>query len=130
MPRCFEYRFNTPSHHRVHHACNPRRLDRNHAGTLMIWDRPFGPFVPEDDEEAVRYGLVHNIDTYNPFKTAFHAWRGVARDLVAARSVRDAFGVAFGPPGWKQGETSDHIRKAWAAERFGAPSVSAGVMAG
>lgn len=29
----FEFIFNTPSHHRVHHATNPRYLDANYAGT-------------------------------------------------------------------------------------------------
>ena len=47
MPRWFEYLFNTPSHHRVHHASNPRYLDRNYAGMLILWDRLFGTFVAE-----------------------------------------------------------------------------------
>lgn len=31
--------FNTPSHRRVHHGSKPRYIDRNHAGTLIVWDR-------------------------------------------------------------------------------------------
>lgn len=63
MPPWFEFIFNTPSHHRVHHASNPRYLDRNYAGVLILWDRLFGTFAVEDDAEPVRYGLVHNINT-------------------------------------------------------------------
>ena len=65
MPRWFEWLLNTPSHHRVHHGRNPRYLDANYAGTLMIWDRMFGTFVPEQSDEQVQYGLVKNLDTYN-----------------------------------------------------------------
>ena len=45
-----EWVLNTPSHHRVHHAKNPRYLDRNYAGVLIIWDRLFGTFTPEEEE--------------------------------------------------------------------------------
>jgi hypothetical protein len=105
--------FNTPSHHRVHHGSNPLYLDRNYAGVLMIWDRLFGTFVAERDEEPVRYGLVHNIETFNPIRIAFHEWSAIARELLAARSLREAIGLVFGPPGWRadgRGRTSKNIR--------------------
>ncbi|MFT7622950.1 MAG: alkylglycerol monooxygenase [Myxococcota bacterium] len=54
---------NTPSHHRVHHGINPRYLDKNHAGMLIIWDRMFGTFEPET--EPVVYGVVAPLGTYN-----------------------------------------------------------------
>ena len=92
MPRWFEYLFNTPSHHRVHHASNPRYLDRNYAGVLMVWDRLFGTFAEECEQEPPRYGIVKNIDTFNPVRIAFHEWTSIARDLIAARSWREAVG--------------------------------------
>jgi sterol desaturase/sphingolipid hydroxylase (fatty acid hydroxylase superfamily) len=113
MPRWFEYLFNTPSHHRVHHASNPRYLDRNYAGVLMVWDRLFGTFVEECEKEPPRYGIVKNIDTFNPVRIAFHEWTSIVRDLTAARSWREATGVTFGPPGWRadgNGATSANIR--------------------
>ena len=55
---------NTPSHHRVHHGSNRQYLDRNHGSILIVWDRLFGTFEPED--EPVVYGLTRNIDSYNP----------------------------------------------------------------
>jgi sterol desaturase/sphingolipid hydroxylase (fatty acid hydroxylase superfamily) len=118
LPRWFEYLFNTPSHHRVHHGANPRYLDRNYAGVLMAWDRMFGTFEPERDDEPVEYGLVRNIDSYNPLWIAFHEWIAMARDLRTVRSLREAIGVTFGPPGWRadgRGETTDAMRAAWAA---------------
>jgi sterol desaturase/sphingolipid hydroxylase (fatty acid hydroxylase superfamily) len=116
MPRWFEYLFNTPSHHRVHHASNPRYLDRNYAGVLMVWDRLFGTFAGECEEEPPRYGIVKNIDTFNPVRIAFHEWTSIARDLTAARSWREAVGLLFGPPGWRadgKGLTSANIRSEW-----------------
>ena len=85
MPRWFEYLFNTPSHHRVHHASNPRYLDRNYAGVLMVWDRMFGTFAEERDEEPPRYGIVKNIGTFNPIRIAFHEWISIVRDVFASR---------------------------------------------
>jgi sterol desaturase/sphingolipid hydroxylase (fatty acid hydroxylase superfamily) len=113
MPRWFEYLFNTPSHHRVHHGSNAVYLDRNYAGVLMVWDRMFGTFVAERDDEPVRYGLVHDIQTFNPIRIAFHEWAAIIREVVAARSLREVAGIVFGPPGWRadgQGQTAKNIR--------------------
>jgi hypothetical protein len=115
MPKGFEAVFNTPSHHRVHHARNPRYLDKNYAGILIIWDRMFGTFQPELDEEPPRYGLVHNLGTFNPLRVAFHEWVGIGADLV--RSPRHALGWIFGPPGWSPDgsrDTSASLKAAWA----------------
>lgn len=90
---------NTPSHHRVHHGSNPRYIDRNHGGTLIIWDRLFGTFEPES--EPVHYGLTTNIHTYNPVRIAFHEWAAILRDLRHAHSWRERWMYAFGGPGWK-----------------------------
>ncbi|MCB9663632.1 MAG: sterol desaturase family protein [Alphaproteobacteria bacterium] len=93
--------FNTPSHHRVHHATNPRYLDANYAGVLIVWDRLFGTFVPEDPADPPRYGLVTQIGTFHPLKAAFHEWVAIARDLRTARSWREVLGYTWGPPGWR-----------------------------
>jgi sterol desaturase/sphingolipid hydroxylase (fatty acid hydroxylase superfamily) len=93
--------FNTPSHHRVHHASNLRYLDRNHAGTLIIWDRVFRTFEPEDEAEPLVYGLTKNINTYNPVRIAFHEWIDIARDLRSARNRNEIWHFVFGRPGWK-----------------------------
>lgn len=94
----FEWIFNTPSHHRVHHGRNVRYLDTNHGGILIVWDRLFGTFTRE--EEAVDYGLTKNLDSYNPVTIAFHEWAAIVRDVRRARSLKDAFFYVFGPPGW------------------------------
>ncbi|MCY0147068.1 sterol desaturase family protein [Hoeflea sp. G2-23] len=101
MWRPIEWIFNTPSHHRVHHATNPRYLDSNYAGTLIIWDRMFGTFVPELDEDMPRYGIVKNIGTYNPVKVAFHEWVDMFGDFVRpGLTLIQRLAYLFAPPGW------------------------------
>ncbi len=105
--------FNTPGHHRLHHAVNPEYLDRNHGGVLIVWDKLFGTFAAEREGKPREYGLVHQIDTLNPVRIAFAEWAAWLRDLRAARSLRDAIGYTFGNPGWApdgKGNTSAAIR--------------------
>ena len=121
MPAPFEWLFNTPSHHRVHHGSNPQYLDRNYGGVFIVWDRLFGTFEPE--VEPVRYGLVHNIATFNPVATALHEWGAMGRDLAVARTWRGRWMALAGPPGWREGGghgTADGIRAAWVAREVAA----------
>lgn len=94
--------FNTPSHHRVHHGSNSRYIDRNHGGTLIIWDKLFGTFEPENPSDPVRFGLTKNINTYNPVRIAFHEWADMFRDAWRAPGWRNKFLYVFGSPGWRQ----------------------------
>ncbi|MCK8480758.1 sterol desaturase family protein [Psychroserpens algicola] len=117
MPKWFEAVFNTPSHHRVHHGSNPIYLDRNHAGILIIWDKLFGTFQPELENEKVVYGLVKNIDTYNPVKIAFIEWIHMFKDAFSGqKSLKDRILYLIKPPGWKHdgsGQISDDLRQDW-----------------
>ena len=97
----FEWILNTPSHHRVHHGSNARYIDRNHGGTLIVWDRLFGTFEPEDSQDRPRYGLTTNIQTYNPVRIAFHEWADLWRDVRTAPGVRNKLRYVFGRPGWR-----------------------------
>jgi sterol desaturase/sphingolipid hydroxylase (fatty acid hydroxylase superfamily) len=99
LPRWFESVFNTPSHHRVHHGSQEQYLDRNHAGILIVWDRLFGTYEPED--ERVRYGLTTNLQTHNVVHVAFHEFRDIWRDVRTARSWRDRAGYLLRGPGWQ-----------------------------
>ncbi len=94
-----EWIFNTPSHHRVHHASNPDYLDRNYGGILILWDRLFGTFAQEQLRTEITYGLVHPIGSLNPITITFHEWRTMARDVGRARSWRERLKQLFGRPG-------------------------------
>ena len=91
---------NTPSHHRVHHGSNPRYIDRNHGGTLIILDKLFGTFEPENPDDPVRFGLTRNIHTYNPVRIAFHEWGEMLRDVWRAPGWHNKLRYVFGSPGW------------------------------
>jgi sterol desaturase/sphingolipid hydroxylase (fatty acid hydroxylase superfamily) len=112
MPRWFEAIFNTPSHHRVHHATNARYLDANYAGVFIVWDKMFGTFVAEDTEDKIAYGLVKNLESHNLFYAAFHEWIGIAKDMWTA-PWRHKLGYLLREPGWSHDgsrETSAMIK--------------------
>lgn len=67
-----EFWINTPSHHRVHHAINPKYIDKNHAGVFMIWDRMFGTFKEEDTNEEIIYGITTQLKSWNPIWANVH----------------------------------------------------------
>ena len=119
LPKWFEFIFNTPSHHRVHHATNPQYLDRNHAGIFIIWDRIFGTFEPEVEKPV--YGLTTNINTFNPVKVAFLEWFGLFKDVLTSKtSFINRFKYFLKPPGWKHdgtGTLSTDIRKEWESKQ-------------
>jgi len=103
-----EWVFNTPSHHRVHHASNEEYLDRNFGGILIVWDRLFGTFAQEQSQIVIKYGLVHSVGTLNPLILAFHEWVAMAKDLRNAASWRDRVKLLFGRPGAVVVEQPEH----------------------
>lgn len=108
LPKWFEAIFNTPSHHRVHHGKNPEYLDSNYAGTLIIWDKVFGTFVPENENAYPDYGLVKDFETFNPFKIFIHEYWGILKDVFGSkRSLKDRLLYIVAPPGWSH----DNSRK-------------------
>jgi sterol desaturase/sphingolipid hydroxylase (fatty acid hydroxylase superfamily) len=94
-----EWVLNTPSHHRVHHGRNPRYIDRNHGGTLIVWDRLFGTFQAE--EEAPVYGITKPLASWNPVWANVHYWVELARMAAGAPAVADKLRVFTKPPGWR-----------------------------
>lgn len=118
LPRWFEAVFNTPSHHRVHHATNPIYLDRNYAGVFIIWDRLFGTFQSELREEPPHYGIIKQLGSFNLLWVAFHEWIGIARDVWNA-PWGAKLGYVWRPPGWSHDnsrDTSDALRERWLAD--------------
>jgi sterol desaturase/sphingolipid hydroxylase (fatty acid hydroxylase superfamily) len=96
LPKPIEYIFVTPSHHRVHHARNGKYLDRNYGSTLVIWDRIFGTFQPE--EERPEYGITKPVNSYNPIYLNFHEWIDIYRDVRQSKSFREAMSMIFVRP--------------------------------
>lgn len=89
IPRlgALEWIFNTPHHHRAHHASNPEFLDRNYGGMLIVWDRLFGTIAPDSDTPK-RYGLVGKAREDNPVRVALREWVRIIADVRAASDWR------------------------------------------
>lgn len=94
-----EWILNTPTHHKVHHACNAECLDKNYGGTLIVFDRLFGTFAAPPKHEPLRYGLVGRETSNNPIAIVFGEWSAMTRDL---RNSNSGFAgwlpILFGPP--------------------------------
>ncbi|MFZ5972464.1 MAG: sterol desaturase family protein [Bacteroidota bacterium] len=94
----FEYVFNTPSHHRVHHGRNPKYIDKNHAGTLIIWDKLFGTF--QEEEERPTYGITKPINSWNAVWANFSHYATMAEELKMIPRWSDKIRYLFKKPGW------------------------------
>ena len=97
-----EWVFNTPSHHRVHHGRNPKYIDRNHAGSLIIWDRMFGTFQEEEEEPV--YGITRPLASWNPVWANLHYWADLWRTARRTARLRDRVRLFWKPPGWRPEE--------------------------
>lgn len=94
----FEYIFNTPSHHRVHHGRNPKYIDKNHAGSLIIWDKMFGTFQAE--EERPTYGITKPINSWNAVWANFSHYAEMAKEMKMIPTWSDKIKYMFKKPGW------------------------------
>lgn len=114
MPRWFEAVFVTPAHHRVHHACNVRYLDKNMGMCLIIWDRIFGTFQEELEQEPVKYGLTKPLESTNPVHVIFHEWKSIGKDVGRKLPLSTRLKYIFMPPGWSHDgstKTASQLRK-------------------
>ncbi len=93
-----EHFLNTPSHHRVHHGRNPKYIDKNHAGTLIIWDKLFGTFQAE--EEKPTYGITKPLNSWNAVWANFSHYGTMARELQRIPFWTDKLKYLFKKPGW------------------------------
>lgn len=94
-----EWVLNTPSHHRVHHAVNPRYVDRNYAGVFIIWDRLLGTYEPET--VAPVYGLVKPLGSFSPLWANLHRWVEIASMSRRTERLRDKLYAWIAPPEWR-----------------------------
>lgn len=109
LPNWFESIFNTPSHHRVHHSSNIEYLDKNHAGTLIIWDKLFGTY--QEEFTKPKYGLSENIKSANLFTIEFYEWKNLFRDLKKTKSVKHRIQYLFNSPGWSHNGSTKTARQ-------------------
>jgi sterol desaturase/sphingolipid hydroxylase (fatty acid hydroxylase superfamily) len=113
-----EYILVTPSHHRIHHASNPRYLDKNMGMFLIVRDQLFGTFQPElpnDQYQPKKYGLTKPMEKTTPLTIIFHEWAHIRKDL-SKKDIgwRTKWNYLFGPSGWSHDGsrlTSEQLRQ-------------------
>ena len=97
----YEKYFVTASNHRVHHAQNDNYIDKNYGGVFIIWDRMFGTYKEEDENEIPIYGIRGKINTFNPIWANLHIYVDIFKDIWNARSWKEKIFVPFAKTGWK-----------------------------
>lgn len=97
----FEWFFISPSNHRVHHAQNAVYMDRNYGGVFILWDRLFGTFQEELDEEPVVFGVTTPLASWNPLWANLQFYSVLWQDAVRAESWWDRLRIWFMRTGWR-----------------------------
>jgi len=101
----------TPSNHRVHHAQNQRYIDKNYGGILILWDRLFGTFEPESDDEPVVFGVRKPLANWNPFRANLQVYQYLLFDAREATSWRDKLSIWFRRTGWRPADVESRFPK-------------------
>lgn len=104
---CYEAIFVTPSNHRVHHAQNDVYLDRNYGGIFILWDRLFGTFQEELDEEPVVFGIRGPLRSFNPIHALTHIYVDMAKDSWRAQRWSDKLRVWVARTGWQPADVAE-----------------------
>ncbi|MEM7001959.1 MAG: sterol desaturase family protein [Pseudomonadota bacterium] len=112
----------TPSNHRVHHAKNPRYIDRNYGGVFIIWDRLFGTFQDELADEPCVYGVTKQLNSWNPVWANLHGWTDGLQQSWQTPRLIDKLKVWFKSPAWTAPGVSEPEHD-WLAAKY-APSAS------
>ncbi|SFI18720.1 Sterol desaturase/sphingolipid hydroxylase, fatty acid hydroxylase superfamily [Pseudomonas guineae] len=102
----FEWLFITPSNHRVHHAQNAVYMDRNYGGVFILWDRLFGTFQEELDDEPVIFGVTTPLASWNPLWANAQFYVALWRDAVRAQSRWDKLRIWFMRTGWRPADVA------------------------
>jgi len=105
----FEFIFNTPSHHRVHHGSNMKYLDKNHGGIFIFWDRMFGTFQKE--EEKPDYGLTDKKEFNSVTSLMFHGWKDLFTKVYCAKNIFTKLKYLIKPPGWSHDGSSKTVKQ-------------------
>lgn len=102
----YEWAFVTPSNHRAHHAQNAIYMDRNYGGVFILWDRLFGTFQEELDEEPVIFGVTTPLASWNPLWANLQFYVQLWRDAARAASWWDKLRIWFMPTGWRPADVA------------------------
>ena len=103
----YEWIFVTPSNHRVHHAQNQIYLDRNYGGVFILWDRLFGTFQEELDDEKPIYGVRKALHSWDPVWANLQVYNQLIKDSWRTEKWTDKLKVWFGRTGWRPDDVTE-----------------------
>ncbi|WP_293746806.1 sterol desaturase family protein [uncultured Paraglaciecola sp.] len=104
----YEWVFVTPSNHRVHHAQNQIYIDRNYGGVFILWDRIFGSFQEELDNDKPIYGIRKALKSWNPLWANVHVYSQLAKDCWHAKRWQDKLLIWFKRTGWRPADVEQN----------------------
>ncbi len=108
----FEWFFVTPSNHRVHHAQNTQYINRNYGGVFILWDRLFGTFQEEQDDDPCVFGIRGPLHTFNPLWANAHVYVGMAQDAWRTADWRDKWRLLWSRTGWRPADVAARYPRA------------------
>ncbi len=108
-----EYVLVTPSHHRVHHASNACYLDKNYGDMFIIWDKLFGTFCEEKEEEPIVYGLTKPLGSHSFLWQHFHFVLELAYAVRQEKGWRNKIRILFSKPDTVPLEARAIVEKQW-----------------
>ncbi|MHA6494873.1 sterol desaturase family protein [Pseudomonas borbori] len=117
----FEWLFISPSNHRVHHARNAVYMDRNYGGVFIVWDRLFGTFQEELDDQPVVFGVTTPLASWNPLWANLQGYAQLWRDAARSASWWDRLRIWFMPTGWRPADVDARYPQCKAYAPFAAP---------
>ncbi|HZY79901.1 MAG TPA: sterol desaturase family protein [Cyclobacteriaceae bacterium] len=86
----------TPTHHGVHHASNPKYLNKNYGDIFIFWDKLFGTFQREEEKPV--YGLTHPLKSHSFLWQHFHYYMELWVACRRAKGFMGAMRVLLGRP--------------------------------
>tara|TARA_R110000751_G_scaffold307898_1_gene434215 strand:+ start:114261 stop:115493 length:1233 start_codon:yes stop_codon:yes gene_type:complete len=104
----YEWVFVTPSNHRVHHAQNQIYIDRNYGGVFILWDRLFGSFQEELDEDKPIYGIRKALKSWNPLWANVHVYSQLFKDCWHTKRWQDKLLIWFKRTGWRPADVEQN----------------------
>lgn len=107
----------TPSHHGVHHASNPKYLDKNYGDIFVCWDKLFGTFQKEEEKPV--YGLTHPLHSRSFLWQHFHYYIELLEACRRSKSVRKSIGILLGKPSLVDSSIRGNLEKRFLPTKSG-----------
>ncbi len=96
-----EWVFVTPSNHRGHHAQNTIYIDRNYGGVFILWDRLFGSYQEELEDDPPIFGIRGAVKSWNPLWVNFQIYQQLLQDAWHTKSWWHKLSLWFRRTGWR-----------------------------